>query len=182
MFCLWWATCCPPYGFDLRFSFPCAPPRYFANKQRFRRALFELRSGARFVCPARASCAAPLVGEISREPRRGGKPGAPSLGYLSWQDKKGNLPPGNPRQSMRPAIHGSTSSPRTASAVGLPPTVLMLILISENPRGHRNVPTLHAGTFMLRQADGTTSHSIRLSKDASQVAGYQHERLIEFGE
>ena len=31
-------------------------------------ALSELRSGARCVCPARASCAAPLVGEISREP------------------------------------------------------------------------------------------------------------------
>ena len=80
------------------FPFPCAPPRYFANKRRFRRALFELRSGARFVCPARASCAAPLVGEISREPRRGGAPGAPSLGYFSWQDKKGNLLPGNPRR------------------------------------------------------------------------------------
>ena len=62
--------------------------------------------------------------------------------FFSGEARKSDLPPGNPRQSMRPAIHGSTSSPRTASSVGLPPTVLMLILISENPRGHRNVPTL----------------------------------------
>ena len=52
-----------------------------------------LRSGARGVCPARASCAAPLVCEISREPRRGGAPGATSFGYFSWQDKKSDLPP-----------------------------------------------------------------------------------------
>ena len=91
-------TISPP-PFEGGLIFPCAPPRYFANKRRFRRALSELRGRARFVCPARASCAAPLVCEISREPRRGGKPGAPSFGYFSWQDKKSDLPPGNPRQS-----------------------------------------------------------------------------------
>ncbi|HEU0187343.1 MAG TPA: transcription-repair coupling factor, partial [Gallionellaceae bacterium] len=32
---------------------------------------------------------------------------------------------------------------------------------------------------MLRQADGTTSHSTKLSKNDSQVAGYQHERLAQ---
>jgi hypothetical protein len=31
-------------------------------------------------------------------------------------------------------------------------------------------------SIVLRQADITTSHSTRLSKDESQVAGYQHER------
>jgi molybdopterin converting factor small subunit len=31
-------------------------------------------------------------------------------------------------------------------------------------------------SLVLRQADVTTSHSTRLSKDESQVAGYQHER------
>jgi hypothetical protein len=43
------------------FSTPCAPPRSAASKRRGRRALFELRSRARFVCPVRASCAAPLA-------------------------------------------------------------------------------------------------------------------------
>ena len=59
--------------------FPCAPPRYFTNKRRFRRALSELRGEARFVCLTRASCAAPLVCEISREPQ-----GAAHRGRLLW--------------------------------------------------------------------------------------------------
>ena len=33
-----------------------------------------------------------------------------------------------------------------------------------------------ARSLVLRQADITTSHSARLSKDENQVAGYQHER------
>jgi hypothetical protein len=36
-------------------------------------------------------------------------------------------------------------------------------------------------SIVLRQADITTSHSTRLSKDESQVAGYQHERSFYFG-
>ena len=52
-------------------SVPCAPPRKAVNKRGFRRALFELRGGARGVCPARASCAAPLVCRLSREPPKG---------------------------------------------------------------------------------------------------------------
>jgi hypothetical protein len=32
----------------------------------------------------------------------------------------------------------------------------------------------------LRQADETTSHSTKLSKDDSQVAGYQSERFYMF--
>jgi hypothetical protein len=48
-------------GLSFRFSFPCAPPRSVASERRFRRALFESRSGARGVRPARSSCAAPLA-------------------------------------------------------------------------------------------------------------------------
>ena len=43
------------------FIFPCAPPRSAASERKFRRALFESRSGARRVRPARSSCAAPLA-------------------------------------------------------------------------------------------------------------------------
>ena len=90
LFCFGEAGVARLAGFGVRLLnfIPCAPPRYFANKRGFRRAPSELRSGARGVCPARASCAAPLVGEISREPRRGGAPGAPSFGYFSRQDEK----------------------------------------------------------------------------------------------
>ena len=38
---------------------PSAPLRLNESIGRFRRALFEFRGGARCVCPARASCAAP---------------------------------------------------------------------------------------------------------------------------
>ena len=45
--------------------------------------------------------------------------------------------------------------------------------------GTNGAPDGIGGTpSMLRQADGTTSHSTKLSND-SQVAGYQHERLDE---
>ena len=44
----------------------------------------ELRSRARFVCPARASCAAAPMARFSR----GGAAGSPSFGYFSWRDKK----------------------------------------------------------------------------------------------
>ncbi|MGL4576630.1 MAG: hypothetical protein ACRCV9_17720, partial [Burkholderiaceae bacterium] len=34
--------------------------------------------------------------------RRAAVVGAPSFGYFSWQDKKSDLPPGNPRQMPQP--------------------------------------------------------------------------------
>lgn len=36
-------------------------------------------------------------------------------------------------------------------------------------------------SLVLRQADGTTSHSAKLSEDDSQVAGYQYERPFNIG-
>ena len=53
---------CPPRGFQVwcfAFPSPSAPLRLDESIGRFRRALFEFRGGARCVCPARASCAAP---------------------------------------------------------------------------------------------------------------------------
>src|SRR5487761_2234676 len=52
----------------------------------------------------------------------------------------------------------------------------MLVLMLGYAMKPLTQPTL-LKTFTLRQADGTTSHSTRLPKDASQVAGYQGERL-----
>ena len=61
------------------FSFPCAPPRSGASKRRFRRALFEFRSGA-------GLCAPP--GRVA-QPRllaadRGNPAGAANRGRLLW--------------------------------------------------------------------------------------------------
>ncbi|MFZ3019302.1 MAG: hypothetical protein WA056_12695, partial [Gallionella sp.] len=61
-----------------------------------RRALFEHVAAQRIVRVAQ-----PRSFASDRGNPKGGKPGAPSLGYFSWQDKKSDLPPGNPRQSAR---------------------------------------------------------------------------------
>jgi hypothetical protein len=44
------------------------------------------------------------------------------------------------------------------------------------PQGERELLDSRRYAATLRQADETTSHSTRLSKDDSQVAGYQGER------
>ncbi len=63
----------------LWFAIPCVLPRSATSERRFRRALFELRSRARFVCPARASCAARLLATD-----RGNPAGAANRGRLLW--------------------------------------------------------------------------------------------------
>jgi len=73
-------------------------PLCFFSPERRRVAQAGQEVSARTVWARSASSAAAWPAEQRRVPRSGGKPGATSLGYLSWQDKKGNLLPGNPRR------------------------------------------------------------------------------------
>jgi len=88
----------------------CAVPTIGCRRAEVWASIVRASSGG----AARASCAAPARMGPSKGPRSGGAPGAPSLGYLSWQDKKGNLLPATPATSNahRGTHHVSQRDPR----------------------------------------------------------------------
>jgi hypothetical protein len=71
------------------FTSPCAPPSSAGWSGDFGEDCLSAQREFRSRLTSRATQGTHEVG---------GKPGAPSFGYFSWQDKKSNLLPGNPRR------------------------------------------------------------------------------------
>jgi hypothetical protein len=102
LFCLstsiWWATCCPPSGFAF-FGFDFSSPVRRLDQPQVSGGLGEHCSSpavGRGVCAPPGRVAQPRLLAADRGNPKGGKPGAISFGHFSWQDKKSDLPPGNP--------------------------------------------------------------------------------------
>jgi penicillin-binding protein 1C len=98
-------------GKELNFTPLCAASAGWLNWGPLRRACLS-------TWPRSGSCefaSRPIQAAGRGLPRRGGPAGAPSFGSLSWQDKKGNLLPGNPRPNSANDGNRTVRSPTLIS-------------------------------------------------------------------